>query len=252
MIYFQYSCYKAPLYSNGRVTGWWTDIDESPQTFWAGEVGAEHTCDCGLRGTCVRTDDVCNCDSNNPTWLEDSGYITKKSSLPILGISFRRTVNSQATYSIGNLECFGRVKTHAESNQVIFNVYRTSSFTAEESIVTYEGMNVDVNSNFDVNSGIFTAPVDGVYMFAFSCRSFRSVHTWVSLRHNDKIVGSAYDHFYSANDTKIPNNRSSSVSLLKLLTLIKGDRVYVRNDGSSYMYDNNNVYTNFLGFKLHE
>ena len=71
-------------------------------------------CDCSLTESgCIEHEvlgNTCNCDSNQPTPLVDTGKITKKSSLPMTSIAFGGLIYEiqQASYTIGRLICQGK------------------------------------------------------------------------------------------------------------------------------------------------
>ena len=58
---------------------------------------------------------MCNCDSNDDSkWLEDSGYLTDKTTLPATRLQFGDTgsYNEEAYFTLGPIECFLSEKTN--------------------------------------------------------------------------------------------------------------------------------------------
>jgi hypothetical protein len=52
---------------------------------------------------------ACNCDKNDHTWRQDSGYLTDKSTLPVTELRFGDTggTREQGYHTLGKLRCWG-------------------------------------------------------------------------------------------------------------------------------------------------
>ena len=66
-------------------------------------------CACGVTASCHTSSKLCNCDSNVLTVLQDEGYVTNSSILPVTGIKLGDTGSSDeyAYHTVGSLQCYG-------------------------------------------------------------------------------------------------------------------------------------------------
>jgi len=55
----------------------------------------------------------------------------------------------------------------SETRMVAFDAYRDKPFHEDQKYITFDGMKVNVGGGFDPKSGMFTAPVEGIYSFSF-------------------------------------------------------------------------------------
>lgn len=105
----------------------------------------------------------------------------------------------------------------------------------------------------DAGSGIFTAPRNGTYSFAFSGLVVHPTSSSVSLLRfalmlNDSKVGYILDQTQG-------EVTFHTVSLSSVLELKVGDRVWinlVESYSGAYLYDSNEQYTHFTGHLLQE
>ena len=110
---FYYECLLAPLRNEGVDYAYWTGPDGEKNVYFTGSA-SKHACDCFYSEQGCEKQDLlntaCNCDSNEPTPLVDTGSITKSSALPILSIAFGGLSfeMQQASYTIGRLACQGK------------------------------------------------------------------------------------------------------------------------------------------------
>ncbi|KAL9979550.1 hypothetical protein ACROYT_G017228 [Oculina patagonica] len=108
--FIKYECYDSELLLNGKSKGWWVSRDNVAMTYWGGATPADlYKCACGLNNTCANPDRGCNCDKNKPVWLEDSGFLTEKSDLPVSQLRFGDTGgDSESGYhTLGKFKCYG-------------------------------------------------------------------------------------------------------------------------------------------------
>ena len=61
--------------------------------YWGGAAVDSGKCARGMTNSCAGGG-KCNCDKNDGTWREDSGYLTDKSTLPVTELSFGDTGDS--------------------------------------------------------------------------------------------------------------------------------------------------------------
>ena len=59
-------------------------------TYWGGAIpnqnGENITCACGMTGTCLNHERLCNCDSNDDMMHEDSGWLSVIDDLPVSSV----------------------------------------------------------------------------------------------------------------------------------------------------------------------
>ena len=123
-----------------------------------------------------------------------------------------------------------------------FGAHRKSQFKDNGRNVTYEESSANFGDAMNLQTGVFTAPADGAYYFAFNAFAFQgsgSPHCRLHLLHNDKIVA----HSYS-------NNSNVMVSMFKLLNLTAGDKVSVRLDQGVLWDCGNELFIQFSGFSV--
>ena len=91
----------------------------------------------------------------------------------------------------------------------------------------------------DIKTGVFTAPVDGIYHFYLSGINENSKQpVWIKLRLNTEMIGSAY--------ANIPQ---AIFSLQSVLRMKRGDRVELFLEEGAF-YDDTNHFTHFMGFRI--
>jgi C1q domain len=94
----------------------------------------------------------------------------------------------------------------------------------------------------NLQTGVFTAPVEGAYNSAFNTFAFQgsgSPDCRLHLLHNDKIEA----HSYS-------DNKNVMMLMFKLLNLTAGDKVSVRLDQGVLWDGGNELFIQFTGFSV--
>ncbi|XP_056599937.1 cerebellin-2-like isoform X2 [Triplophysa dalaica] len=112
----------------------------------------------------------------------------------------------------------------------------------ESRTLVYQKIFSNIGNAYDSNTGIFTAPVKGVYFFRFSGHSHSIKKMAVSLYKNNEKECSVYDKTES---TPIGNGSNGVV-----LTLEKADKVHTELWKDSWVYDDEQTFTSFSGFML--
>ena len=81
--------------------------------YWGGAAVDSGKCACGMTNNCANGKN-CNCDNNDATWREDSGYLTDKNTLPVRELSFGDVDGSKqgsdyesGYHTLGKLRCWG-------------------------------------------------------------------------------------------------------------------------------------------------
>ncbi|KAG7455009.1 hypothetical protein MATL_G00251880 [Megalops atlanticus] len=116
----------------------------------------------------------------------------------------------------------------------------TGPFNTDTTLI-YKKVITDISNNYNPATGIFTAPVRGLYYFRFSGHAWGNHYMAVSIYKNEQRIFSAYDDQPSGNA-----NSSNGVTLL----LEKGDRVYMRLWKNRQIFDNDGNHSTFTGFLL--
>ena len=108
--FIKYECYDSVFRfsSQGTYYGWWVSRQGSQMNYWGGAAVNSGKCACGMTNSCAGAE-KCNCDVNDPTWREDSGYLTDKNTLPVTELRFGDTGGSseQGYHTLGKLRCWG-------------------------------------------------------------------------------------------------------------------------------------------------
>ena len=85
--YLQYKCYNSVLFDSPNLESGrgarWVSRDGQLQDYWSGASRGSMKCACGVNGTCVESNKVCNCDTADNKWHMDDGYLTDPGSLPV-------------------------------------------------------------------------------------------------------------------------------------------------------------------------
>ena len=111
--FIKYECYNTVLFRNSKANGWWVALNGEKMFYWGGVDSDQYKCACSLNNTCADPNYDCNCDKNDNTWREDSGFLTDKSKLPVTQLRFGDTgvtddgIDEKAYHTIGKLKCYG-------------------------------------------------------------------------------------------------------------------------------------------------
>ncbi|XP_036453100.1 complement C1q tumor necrosis factor-related protein 3-like [Colossoma macropomum] len=105
----------------------------------------------------------------------------------------------------------------------------------------YKKVFSNYGNGYDSNTGIFTAPIKGVYFFRFYAFCHPGTKMAVSLYKNDERQCSVFTWKPVTN-----GNASNGI----VLTLEEGDRIYTKLWDDTWVNDDPNGYTSFSGFLL--
>lgn len=132
-----------------------------------------------------------------------------------------------------------------KTTSVHFYAQKTASFR-NAGVIPFEVAPVNDGEAMDLPSGVFTAPVPGLYHFQFSATKDTSINLLsVYLQVNGVDVG-------LANTNQFGMGTSDSVSLSASLRLAANDRVTLRNAASSGLIDGSAQFTHFTGWLVEE
>ncbi|XP_013125584.1 complement C1q-like protein 2 [Oreochromis niloticus] len=122
----------------------------------------------------------------------------------------------------------------------ISNVGNIGPYNTE---ITLLYRNVYFNSgSYNPATGIFTAPVRGVYYFSFSGHNMSSRPMGLRLMKNGEQMVTVYNH--------PAEQRYDTGTNGMTLQLAAGDQVYMRLRPDTWIHDNNNNHSTFIGYLL--
>ncbi|KAL6489741.1 hypothetical protein MHYP_G00000860 [Metynnis hypsauchen] len=135
-----------------------------------------------------------------------------------------------------------------EARQVAFSASllasgmgHTGPFRTVEAALIYRKVSANFGNGYNNETGIFTAPLKGVYYFRFYAHCQTGNQMAVSLYKNDKVQCSVFSERPWTN-----GNASNGIVLI----LEEGDRIYTKLWNKSWVYDDHESYTSFGGFLL--
>ncbi|XP_028393071.1 neurexin-4-like [Dendronephthya gigantea] len=107
--FIKYECYHSRLLRSSF--GWWVSRQGTNMNYWGGAAVDSGKCACGMTNSCAGGK-KCNCDINDDTWREDSGYLTDNNTLPVIELRFgdtgkSRSVDERGYHTLGKLRCWG-------------------------------------------------------------------------------------------------------------------------------------------------
>lgn len=88
------------------MDGFWTSQDGTKREYWAGGLGGQYKCGCGVTRSCDEDTVQCNCDIQDGKQRKDFGTIINKDELPVGSVTLNDIGgDSQGTLSVGALRC---------------------------------------------------------------------------------------------------------------------------------------------------
>jgi len=129
---------------------------------------------------------------------------------------------------------------------VCFDAYRTKAYDGGgEENLTFQGCSVNTGGGMDPDTGIFTAPIGGLYMFVFHVATHDNKKALLSIRLNGEEVASVFDQNHK------DNHKNSMAGTNILLSLKAGDEVVVYAYTGTWLADfAMNHYTHWVGLLL--
>ncbi|XP_063058650.1 complement C1q tumor necrosis factor-related protein 3-like [Engraulis encrasicolus] len=111
-----------------------------------------------------------------------------------------------------------------------------------DTTLVYPNVFANAGNAYNPSTGMFTAPVKGVYYFSFSGHNHSSKPMGLSLMKNGQSMVIVYNHAAGAR----PETATNGMNLL----LEKGDQVNVKLWANSWIQDNENMHSTFVGHLL--
>jgi len=129
---------------------------------------------------------------------------------------------------------------------VCFDAYRTKAYDGGgEENLTFQACAVNTGGGMDADTGIFTTPIGGLYMFVFHVATHDNKKALLSIRLNGEEVASVFDQNHK------DNHKNSMAGTNILLSLKKGDEVVVYAYTGTWLADfPMNHYTHWVGLLL--
>nr|XP_013878673.1 PREDICTED: complement C1q tumor necrosis factor-related protein 3-like [Austrofundulus limnaeus] len=122
----------------------------------------------------------------------------------------------------------------------ISNVGNIGPFNTEITLI-YKKVYANTGS-FNPATGIFTAPVRGMYYFSFSGHNISSRPMGLQLMKNGQQMVTVYNH--------VAGNRHETATNGMTLRLERGDQVYMRLTQNTWIFDDLNDHSTFNGHLL--
>ena len=105
--FIKFECFGVELF--GRDMAWWVSRNGTKMNYWGGADPDSGKCACGMDDSCVDPRYDCNCDSEKLQWLEDSGLLSDKNTLPVSEMRFGDTGEpwEKGYHTLGKFMCLG-------------------------------------------------------------------------------------------------------------------------------------------------
>merc|ERR1712233_274854 len=129
---------------------------------------------------------------------------------------------------------------------VSFNAYRTKAYDGGgEENLTFQGTYCNNGGGLDVDTGIFTCPCGGTYMFQFHIATHDNKKALLSIRKNGEEVASIFDQNHK------DNHKNSVAGQNIIIDVKRGDEIVVYAYTGTWLADfPMNHYTHWVGLLL--
>jgi len=129
---------------------------------------------------------------------------------------------------------------------VFFDAYRTKAYDGGgEENLTFNGTYCNVGGGFDADTGIFTAPAGGSYMFMFHIATHDNKKALLSIRKNGEEIASIFDQNHK------DNHKNSMAGQNIIINVNRGDEIVVYAYTGTWLADfPMNHYTHWVGLLL--
>merc|ERR1712127_637401 len=129
---------------------------------------------------------------------------------------------------------------------VSFNAYRTKAYDGGgEENLTFQGTYCNNGGGLDIDTGIFTCPVGGTYMFQFHIATHDNKKALLSIRKNGEEIASIFDQNHK------DNHKNSMAGQNIILDVKRGDEIVVYAYTGTWLADFPMThYTHWVGLLL--
>merc|ERR1712212_365841 len=129
---------------------------------------------------------------------------------------------------------------------VFFDAYRTKAYDGGgEENLTFNGTYCNVGGGFDADTGIFTAPCGGSYMFMFHIATHDNKKALLSIRKNGEEIASIFDQNHK------DNHKNSMAGQNIIINVNRGDEIVVYAYTGTWLADfPMNHHTHWVGILL--
>jgi len=135
---------------------------------------------------------------------------------------------------------------HNKNMSVYFNAYRNKAYDGGgEEHLTFHGTYCNVGGGLDIDTGIFTCPTGGIYLFQFHIATHDNKKALLSIRKNGEEIASIFDQNHK------DNHKNSMAGQTIIIDCVKGDEVVVYAYTGTWLADfPMNHYTHWVGLLL--
>merc|ERR1711890_87620 len=129
---------------------------------------------------------------------------------------------------------------------ISFNAYRTKAYDGGgEENLTFQGTYCNNGGGLDIDTGIFTCPCGGTYMFQFHIATHDNKKALLSIRKNGEEVASIFDQNHK------DNHKNSMAGQNIIVDVKRGDEIVVYAYTGTWLADfPMNHYTHWVGLLL--
>merc|ERR1712212_1218577 len=129
---------------------------------------------------------------------------------------------------------------------ISFNAYRTKAYDGGgEENLTFQGTYCNNGGGLDIDTGIFTCPYGGTYMFQFHIATHDNKKALLSIRKNGEEVASIFDQNHK------DNHKNSMAGQNIIIDVKRGDEIVVYAYTGTWLADfPMNHYTHWVGLLL--
>jgi len=128
---------------------------------------------------------------------------------------------------------------------VYFSAYRTGAYSGGGENLTFNGAYCNNGGGLDVESGIFTCPLGGTYMFQFHLATHDNKKALLSIKVGDKEIASVFDQNHK------DNHKNSMAGTNVVYDVKRGEQVSLYAYTGTWLADfPANHYTHWVGLLL--